>query len=531
MLRGTSFIGGEQQSARNSNFFTAVNPATGEEIAPPFACTSAQDIDRAARLAQEAFQSYRRVSGAVRAQFLRAIASNLNTVAEELLTRAHLECGLPMARLEGELVRTTHQLRLFAEMAEESSWVDARIDPALPDRKPLPRPDIRSMLRPLGPIVVFGASNFPLAFSVAGGDTASALAAGNPVMVKAHPAHPGASEIAGSAIVRAVESCRLHPGTFALLFDAGTAVARALVEHPNVRAVAFTGSLRAGRVLMDLAAARPEPIPCFTEMGSTNPLFVLPEALAARAEEIAQGLYTSFTLGVGQFCTKPGLVFVQHGASGDQFVAHLTQLVKTGKPATMLTESIYAGFAKGLATRTAHPAMQVLVAHPLSREQGYHAAPALLETTAEALLADPQLTEELFGPCTLLVRYSDHAQLLALAQALSGQLTATLHGAETELINFADLIEILEQKAGRVLVNGFPTGVEVCDAMVHGGPYPATSDSRFTSVGTQAIFRFVRPVCYQNFPDTALPEELKDENPLGIWRRIDGKLTQNALPK
>lgn len=531
MLRGTSLIGGEQQTAPGSKTFSAVNPATGKELAPPFFCASSQDVDHAARLAQEALQSYRRVSGAARAELLRTIATNLNAVAEELLARTHLECGLPMARLEGELARTTHQLRLFAEIAEEGSWVDARIDPALPDRKPLPRPDIRSMLRPLGPVVVFGASNFPLAFSVAGGDTASALAAGNPVIVKAHPAHPGASEIVGSAIMQAVKSCGLHPGIFALLFDETTSVARALVEHPDVRAVAFTGSLRGGRALMDLAAARPEPIPCFTEMGSTNPLFVLPEALATRADEIAQGLYASFTLGVGQFCTKPGLVFISRGASADQFVAHLKQLVQAGCSATMLTEGICSGFAAGLAARTAHPAIQVLTAHSSSSEQGYHAAPALLETTTEALLAEPQLTEELFGPCTLLVRYHDHAQLLTLAQALRGQLTATLHGTEIELLNYADLIAILEQKAGRVLLNGFPTGVEVCDAMIHGGPYPATSDSRFTSVGTQAIFRFARPVCYQNFPDAALPEELKDENPLGIWRRINKQLTQNALTK
>jgi len=528
MLQGHSIIDAATQPASGPTF-TAVNPATGESIEPVFHSASLDDLNTAARLAAEAFPLYAKISGAKKAEFLRAIASGLEAITEELVQRAHLESGLPIPRLNGELARTANQLRLFANIVEEGSWVQARIDPALPDRNPLPRADIRSMLRPLGPVAVFGASNFPLAFSVAGGDTASALAAGNPVIVKAHPAHPGASELVAHVITRAAAACNLPAGVFALLFDAGTSIASALVQHPAIKAVGFTGSLRAGRALMDLAAARPDPIPCFTEMSSANPLVILPEALASRGPAIATSLYDSYTLGVGQFCTKPGLVFLSAGIDGDDFAKKLQLRTRKGAGAVMLTEGICGSFHSGLAQRKSHPHVQILAEAPFAEEQGFRAVPALLQTTGEALLAHPDLAHELFGPTTLLVRYTGRDQLLTLVNALEGQLTASLHGTQAELLANTDLVQILEQKAGRILFNGFPTGVEVCHAMVHGGPYPATADSRFTSVGTQAIFRFARPICFQDFPQDALQDELKDSNPLRIWRLINGDFLRDPL--
>jgi NADP-dependent aldehyde dehydrogenase len=528
MLQGHSIIGATTHPG-SGHTFAAVNPATGQPLEPLFHSASLDDLNHAAQLAAQAFPVYGKLSGAKKAEFLIAIASGLEAIADHLVQRAHLESGLPIPRLNGELGRTANQLRLFAAIAEEGSWVQARIDPALPDRKPLPRADIRSMLRPIGPVAVFGASNFPLAFSVAGGDTASALAAGNPVIVKAHPAHPGVSELVARVITRAAQTCNLPAGIFALLFDAETSIAAALVQHPAVKAVGFTGSLRAGRALMDLAAARPDPIPCFTEMSSTNPLIILPEALAAHGPAIAAGLYDSYTLGVGQFCTKPGLVFLPTGTDGDAFTEELQIRTRQGSGAVMLTQGICGSFHTGLAQRKSHPHIELLAEAPIAGEQGFRAVPALLQTTAEALLAHPELAYELFGPTTLLVRYTSRAQLLALAQALEGQLTASLHGTEADLLASPGLLEILEQKAGRILFNGFPTGVEVCHAMVHGGPYPATADSRFTSVGSQAIFRFARPVCFQNFPQTTLPEELKDSNPLHIWRLVDGSFTRHPI--
>ncbi len=526
MLQGQSIIDSDARPGTGATF-SAVNPATGEHLTPLFHSASLSDVEDAAHLAAEAFPTYGKLPGARKAAFLRAIAAGLEGIAEKLVTRAHQESGLPEMRLQGELARTSNQLRLFAQIAEEGSWVQARIDPAQPERKPLPRADIRSMLRPLGPVVVFGASNFPLAFSVAGGDTASALAAGNPVIVKAHPAHPGTGELVGRVIADCLRRSDLPPGVFALLFDAGTDVAARLVQHPAVKAVGFTGSLRAGRALMDLAAARPNPIPCFTEMSSTNPLVVLPEALASSAAAIAAGLFDSFTLGAGQFCTKPGLVFLPANSDGDAFAEELRQRTAQGSSAVMLTEGICASFHAGLAQRKNQIQIQVLADAASTTETGYRAAPVLLQTTGEALLNHPELAREIFGPGTLLVRYSDRAQLLALAHALEGQLTASLFATEAEINAHSDLVDALQQIAGRLIVNGFPTGVEVCHAMVHGGPYPATSDSRFTSVGSQAIFRFARPVCFQNFPQSALPPELKNENPLNIQRLVNGEVTRN----
>ena len=527
-LTGLSIIG-FREGAEASERFYGINPKNGQRLEPGFSTARPEEVELAAQLAFEAFAVYRRKSGRERGRFLREIAANIEFIADELIERAHQETALPKARLQAEAARTCGQLRLFAQASEEGSWVGARIDRAEPGRMPSPKPDIRSMLRPLGPVAVFGASNFPLAFSVAGGDTASALAAGNPVVVKAHPAHPGTSELVGRAVRASVEKCGLPEGVFSLLFDGSTRVGVALVTHPLIRAVGFTGSRRAGRSLMDLAASRPEPIPFFGEMSSTNPVFVLPGALRQRGENIASGLHASFTLGAGQFCTKPGMVFVPQGTESREFAKKLQELVVGSNEHQLLTPGIRESYQSGIEKRRKHRAVQSVVeASTSTSEPGLSVGAVLFETDAASFLNHSELDSELFGPTTLLVHHSSREELLKIARGLEGHLTATIHGTEQDLREFADLLEILESKVGRIIFNGFPTGVEVTHAMVHGGPYPATSDGRSTSVGSQAILRFARPVCYQGCPDELLPDELKDSNPLGIWRMIDGRMTCEA---
>src|SRR5579862_6814463 len=523
-LSARSLIGFREGTGKGEPHY-ATNPTTGEHLQPGFIPATVEEVDIAARLAAEAFDSYRRISGRDRGALLRMIATKIEAIAGDIIERAELETALTSARLQTETARTVGQLRLFAQVAEEGSWVNARIDLADPNRKPAPKPDIRSMLGPLGPVVVFGASNFPLAFSVAGGDTASALAAGNPVIVKAHPAHPGTSELVGKVIQRAVHECGLPAGVFSLLFDAGIEVGTALVQHSAIKAVAFTGSASGGQALMRLAAARPEPIPFYAEMSSTNPVFVLPGALRERGDAIASGLHTSFTLGAGQFCTKPGMVFLSQCNEADSFTDKLQQLVSTPNPFHLLTKAIHSSYDAALAERKSDRAVTLVAEAPRPDEKGFAVSSALFETDAAAFLGS-DLDAEIFGPTTLLVRHSTRDQLLEIARSLEGHLTATIHGTPQDLRDFADLIAILETKVGRLVFNGFPTGVEVSHAMVHGGPYPSTSDGRSTSVGTRAIFRFTRPVCYQGFPDEALPEELKDKNPLGIWRMVNGQMTR-----
>jgi alpha-ketoglutaric semialdehyde dehydrogenase len=522
-LQGHSIVNGAPREGKGDSFY-GIEAATGARLEPAYRCATLEDLNFAADLADEAFAVYRKTSGRERAAFLRRIADGIEAIIPEIVDRANRETALPEARLKGEAARTINQLRLFAQVVEEGSWVNARIDPAQPERKPLPRSDIRSMLRPLGPVAVFGASNFPLAFSAAGGDTAAAFAAGNPVIVKAHHAHPGTSELVGQVIARAAAECGLPAGVFALLFGPGAEIGAALVEHPNVKAVGFTGSLSGGKALMDRAAARPEPIPCFMEMSSVNPLFVLPQALATRAPQIASGLFASFTLGVGQFCTKPGMVFLPNNADADALVAELKKLVEPAAASPMLTAGIARSYAKGISGRQSQACVQTV-----GQSAASGAAPVVFEICGADLVREPELAQEIFGPTTLVIRYENKDEMLALARGLEGQLTATLHASEADLAANTDLIDLLERKAGRLIVNGFPTGVEVCHAMVHGGPYPATSDSRATSVGTYSIYRFVRPVCYQDFPQAALPEELKDSNPLGIMRLVDGQFTRDAV--
>ncbi|HUR59247.1 MAG TPA: aldehyde dehydrogenase (NADP(+)), partial [Opitutaceae bacterium] len=499
---------------------------------PAFHEASVDEMERAmSASAAAAFAVYRERPAADRATLLEAIASEIEALGDTLLQRANAETGLPLARITGERARTCGQLRLFAQLVRDGSWVDARIDPALPDRQPLPRPDLRRMLIPLGPVVVFGSSNFPLAFSVAGGDTASALAAGCTVVVKAHRAHPGTSELVAGAITRAVAAAKLPSGVFSLIHGGGATAGIAMVKHPATAAVGFTGSHTAGRALFDAAAARPHPIPVFAEMSSINPVFLLPGALRERAPAIAQGLLGSFTLGVGQFCTKPGLIFALRGPDTDAFLAKLAEVVRAAPCGTMLTSGIRDAFVENRNKVTGINGVQPLATGGSKSDAGRtESEPSVASTTAQNFLSNPALATEAFGPFTLVITAETSAELTACATALEGQLTATLHGTAADLAGARALISILEQKAGRLLVNGIPTGVEVCHAMNHGGPYPATTDVRFTSVGTAAIDRFARPICYQGFADELLPPALQNANPLGLLRLVNGKPTRDPLP-
>lgn len=521
MLHGNHFLAGTLRGSDRTT--TVTSPLDGANVPGRFSVASPADVDAAMRAAEEAFPAFAATTGPQRAAFLERIAEEILALGDVLLERAHLETALPLPRLTGERGRTVGQLRLFAEAARDGAWVDARIDRAQPDRQPLPRPDLRRMKHPLGPVVVFGSSNFPLAFSVAGGDTASALCTGNPVVVKAHAAHPGTSELVAGAIARAAAACGLPAGIFSMLHGEGRVIGMALVRHPATRAVGFTGSRLAGRALCDAASARPDPIPVFAEMSSLNPVFLLPGALAERGAEIAKGFVASMTLGVGQFCTKPGLVFAVEGAELARFRTLIGEALAAAPAGSMLTADILTNFEHARETLVSARNARVLARSQAEADRSRtQAAPLVAETTATAFLAEPAMREEVFGPCSLLVAAGSAEELRLIARSLDGQLTATIHGTPADLAVAADLLEILARTSGRVIVNGFPTGVEVCHAMQHGGPWPATSDARFTSVGTAALERFVRPVCYQDVPDHLLPPPLKDANPLGIPRLVDG---------
>lgn len=519
-ITGRSIIGFDRGTA-TGNTFTAFDPHTGESVSPNFHTATVDELNRAADLADSARIPFGSISCLVRAKFLRVIADNIESLGDTLIERATLETALPNARFVGERGRTCGQLRMFADLLDEGSWVDARIDHAIPDRQPIPKPDIRSMLRPLGPVAVFCASNFPLAYSVAGGDTASALAAGCPVVVNAHIAHPGTAELVGIAILEAAKTCGMPEGVFSLLFSAGYEIGQALVNHPAIKAVGFTGSRRGGRALMDIAAARPEPIPVYTEMSSVNPTFFLPSSIKNRGESLATGLHASVTGGVGQFCTKPGLVFLPETSETESFISNFKSQISNTPPAPLLTGGIQKSYIEASENR------KIEVANFSATDEkelnGFSVNPTVFETSANEFLNKPDLSDEIFGPTTLLIKSDKKEDLLAIARSLEGQLTTSIHGDEADLVEYADLIAILETKVGRLIFNGFSTGVEVCPSMVHGGPYPATSDSRSTAVGSRAVTRFARLVCFQNFPDAALPVELMEENPLSIWRMIDGE--------
>lgn len=528
-LHGRSIIAGQLDSSTGRTFHP-VSPLDSKPIEPAFHECTLAEVDQALWQAEEAFALYRKTSAEARAAFLEAIADEILALGDGLLQRCHHETGLPLDRLTGERGRTCGQLKMFAGLVREGSWVDARIDTAQPDRTPVPKADIRRLLAPLGPVVVFGSSNFPLAFSVAGGDTASALAAGCPVVVKAHRAHPGTSEMVAGAIGRAIEKCGVPHGVFSMLHGAGSEIGIALVQHPLARAAGFTGSRFAGRALFDAANARPEPIPVFAEMSSLNPLIILPGALRERGEQIAQGLKTSVTMGVGQFCTKPGLVFGLGSPEFEKFGEDFAAAMRTAAPGTMLHPGICRAFHDGVDAMEKVPGI-VRVAESdtepdAAKTQG---EPTVFATDAEDFATKRALHEEIFGPFTLLVSARSFTELEIALKSLEGQLTATLHATPADLAEASDLIAILERKAGRLIINGFPTGVEVCPSMHHGGPYPSTTDARFTSVGTAAIQRWARPVCYQSFPADLLPLELQSENPRGVMRTLNGTLTRAGV--
>jgi 2,5-dioxopentanoate dehydrogenase len=527
-LHGKNLIAGKAVASAGSKTFSGVAAASGEKLSPLFHEATPAEADEAMTLAAKAFEEYRRQPAEKIAAFLDRIAEEILKLGDELIQRASVETGLPEARLTGERNRTINQFKMFAELVREGSWLEATIDRAQPDRKPLPKVDLRRMLVPLGPVVVFGASNFPLAYSVGGGDTASALAAGCPVVVKAHPAHPGASELVARAIQAAVEASGMPNGVFSMVHGVSTEIGMRVVQHPAAKAVGFTGSLQGGRALFDAAAKRPEPIPVFAEMGSTNPVFILPGALKQNGKAIAEGLAQSVTMGVGQFCTNPGLAFGPESDEWNTFVERVGQLASAVAPGVMLHQGIGARFHEG--TEKFQKIPGVAVAGKSSAEAAQGRAPAMVfNTDAKTFRQQRVLREEVFGPSTLLVNCGSTRELEQIARDLPGQLTATIHGTEEDLLQHANLVAILREKAGRLIYNQFPTGVEVCPSMQHGGPYPATTDSRTTSVGTFAIKRFARPVCFQNFPDTALPVELKNKNSRNLWRIVDGKFTKENV--
>ena len=461
-------------------------------------------VDQACEAAEAAFWDYGYSSRATRAKFLNAIADEIDARGAQITEIGSQESGLPAVRLEGERGRTVGQLRLFAAHIEKGAYLDRRFDAAMPERQPAPRPAITMVQRPIGPVAVFGASNFPLAFSVAGGDTAAALAAGCPVVVKGHSAHPGTGEIVAEAIHAAVESCGIPRGVFSLIQGGSRAVGQAVVQHPRIKAVGFTGSLAGGRALFDLCAARPEPIPFFGELGSVNPMFMLPAAMEARAEELGKGWAAYLTMGAGQFCTNPGIAVVIDGAGADAFVKSAATALQDVAPQVMLTDGIADAYCAGRDKFKSAPSLrQVHVADSTGR----NAAPALFETSGAEFKANPALHEEVFGPLGLVVRVASLEEMRALALDLDGQLTITLHMDDADVKAARVLMPVLERKAGRLLANGFPTGVEVVDSMVHGGPYPASTNFGATSVGTLSIRRFLRPVSYQNLPEALLPED------------------------
>lgn len=523
-LAGRSIIAGDCAERLGAGF-NVQNRLNGEPIEPTFYNATESDIDCAAAAAGAAIESFQARSAEDRAAFLEAIAEQIMALGDVLIQRAGAETALPEARLISERGRTVMQLNAFAELIREGSWVEAHIDLPIPDRKPLPKPDVRRMLVPVGPVAVFSASNFPFAFSVAGGDTASALAAGCPVVVKAHPGHPGTSELTARAIQSAAQQCGMPPGIFSMIHGNTPDVGMRLVMHPAIKAIGFTGSLRAGRAIYNAAATRPEPIPVYAEMGSTNPVFVLPGALNIRGPQIAEGMVQSVTLGVGQFCTSPGLVFGLAGEPLPGFTEQVRQCADASAAGTMLTDSLYDQFNRGTdeLRRTAGVGLLTSSGQDPSASK---VSATVFVTDAATFQSNEAMHEELFGPAAIIVTCDSADEMLQIARNLSGQLTATVHGTEADLEQYRDLLTVLRQKAGRLIINGFPTGVEVCPSMQHGGPYPATTDSRTTSVGTGAIKRFVRPVCFQNFPDSLLPGELQNRNTKRIMRVIDKQFTR-----
>ena len=519
---GAILIGGEERQSPYR--FAAIDPADGEALPGDFSESGEDDVVAACALAAAAAGPFAAQSPADRAHFIEAVADSILAIGDALIVAAMRESGLPRMRLEGERMRTVNQLRLFADEVREGGWLDVTIDPAMPDRAP-PRADLRRMNIALGPVAVFGASNFPLAFSVAGGDTASALAAGCPVVVKGHPAHPATGELVARAVMDAVRACGLPAGVFAYLPGSGTALGAALVSNPRIKAVGFTGSRGGGLALCRIAAERPEPIPVYAEMASINPVVLLPHALEARAQALGAAFVGSLTLGAGQFCTNPGLVVALAGPALDRFVAAAADALGAIAPQVMLSPAIHAAYRAGVSARDGHgAARRVGSGQPgagPNRCQG-----ALFQVSAAQFLASPELADEVFGASSLIVACADFDEMATVLAGLEGQLTATVQCDEADAPAAVRLMPLLAAKAGRVLANGWPTGVEVSWAMVHGGPYPATSDARTTSVGPLAMHRFLRPVCYQDLPEALMPPALRDENPWHAPRWVNGRREQ-----
>jgi len=524
-LTGQQFIGGRRSSLGQAEL-SSLAAADGSAHPVHYFQATPDEVAQAVAAAEEAYPAYRQSAPQARAAFLEAIADELDALGEDFIQDVVRETALPAARIQGERARTSGQMRLFATVLRRGDFLGARIDRALPDRAPLPRPDLRQLRIGLGPVAVFGASNFPLAFSVAGGDTASALAAGCPVVVKAHSSHMVTAEWVAQAIERAVTKAGVPAGVFNMIY--GNRVGQDLVQAPGIKAVGFTGSLAGGRALCNLAAARPEPIPVFAEMSSINPVWLMPQALQARGEQIATDLAASVVLGCGQFCTNPGLVLAVDSPETEAFIARLEATLATAPEQVMLNRQTLAHYREGLDRLAALPGVTRLVG---GEAQDAGRARAHLFRATPELLHHPErpLESEVFGPATIVVTVPDTAALTRFFAIMQGQLTVTLQAEGTDLERHASLLAQLEHRAGRLLVNGYPTGVEVCDAMVHGGPYPATSDARGTSVGTLAIDRYLRPVCFQNYPDAILPPALQNANPLGILRLVDGQPTREAL--
>ena len=520
-MDGRNIIG-KSKSGTADGVMNVFGPGLQRVLEGSFNIATEVEVNEAMSLATSAFEAYKNISGAKKAAFLNAIADEILALDDALVQRAMQESGLPEGRIKGERGRTIGQLRMFAKVAEEGSWVEASIDQAIPDRKPLPKSDIRRMLRPLGPVLVFTASNFPLAFSTAGGDTASALAAGCPVIIKAHESHLGTNSLVAMAIQRAAEETGMPDGVFSSLNGTGVDLGQKLVGHPAIKAIAFTGSLKAGKAIFDAASKRKEPIPVFAEMGSINPVLLLEEALQNRGVEIANQYAGSVTLGVGQFCTNPGLLIGKRSAALTQFTHNLSTSIATKSPQTMLNEGICKNFEKNK-TQLLEQEGVVLLSQSDQEAEGFQGRPAVATVAGADFINNPVLKEEVFGPFTLVVQCENDAEMGAVVESLDGQLTGTVMGESGEVVSNKKLIETLQNKVGRLILNGVPTGVEVCHSMHHGGPYPATTDARFTSVGTDAIKRFGRPVAYQDFLQDLLPDELKDGNPMGIWRTVDGE--------
>lgn len=519
---------GYELSAKGTASLSSFNPATNEIRSDQFIAATAEDIEEAMLKATNAFEQYRSTTPEQRAQFLEAIADEILALDNELIHAAMEESALPEGRIVGERGRTMGQLKLFAQLLREGSWVEATIDTAQPYREPLPKPDVRKMLRPLGPVVVFTASNFPLAFSTAGGDTASALAAGCPVVVKAHNSHLHTNELVSDAISRAAEKTGMPDGVYSSLAADGFELGSTLVKHPKTKAVAFTGSLGGGMALYKMAIEREEPIPVFAEMGSINPVFFLPDKLNAEAEQLAKTYAGSITLGVGQFCTNPGLLIGLESDALDLFCETISAEISEMQPAVMLNEGIAQNFKKNKETSLAQGGVDLISSNQAETPRN-GASPAVARVSADLFLTNPNLQHEVFGPYSIVVTCKDQSQMEEVIDHLSGQLTITFMGNDGDFQSFEPQIQKAEKRTGRLIYNGVPTGVEVCASMQHGGPYPAATDSRFTSVGTDAIKRFGRPVAYQNAPQQLLPDELKNDNPLGVWRNIDGEWSNKGI--